>query len=156
MHFTVRAFTAEDGQAFHDLNEAWILKHFEMEDKDRDMLRHPQTAILDKGGEILIAELDGQVVGTVALVPMTEERFELCKMAVDEGARGQGIGKSLMNAAEAVARNRGAQSIWLETNTVLGPALALYESAGYTAATGEDRTCSPYDRCNAQFIKTLS
>ena len=156
MQATVRSYTPEDRTAFFDLNEAWILKHFEMEDKDRDMLKNPQAAILDKGGEILIAELDGRAVGTVALVPVTADRFELCKMAVDESARGNGIGRALMDAAERVARDQGASSIWLETNTVLGPALALYTSAGYVEATGEDFIPSPYDRCNIQFVKRLS
>ena len=156
MQATVRSYTPEDRAAFYDLNEAWILEHFEMEDKDRDMLKDPQAAILDKGGEILIAELDGRAVGTVALVPVTSDRFELCKMAVDKTARGNGIGRALMDAAESVARDQGATSIWLETNTVLGPALALYTSAGYVKAEGEDFVPSPYDRCNIQFVKRLS
>ncbi len=152
----IRPYGSGDAGAFRDLNVAWITKHFTLEDKDRELLDDPDGMVLGKGGRILVAELDGTVVGTVALMPQKPGRAELCKMAVSEAHRGHGIGKALMLAAEDTARSMGASSIWLETNTVLGPAIGLYTSCGYEEATGDDFLCSPYQRCNAQFVKAIA
>ena len=155
MPVRVRSYLPSDAAAFRDLNVAWITAHFELEDKDRELLDNPDAMVIGKGGRILIAELDGAAVGTVALMPVRPGRVELCKMAVSEGLRGKGIGKALIQAAEETARSMGATKIWLETNTVLAPALALYKSCGYEEAQGEDSIRSPYTRCNAQFVKAV-
>ena len=47
------------------------------------------------------------------------------------------------------ARLLGAKSLFVESNTVLGPALALYEKLGFTTVEG---FASPYKRCNFQAV----
>ncbi|HMH21394.1 MAG TPA: GNAT family N-acetyltransferase [Puia sp.] len=56
--------------AFRQLNEEWITKYFHMEESDYKSLDHPQENIIGKGGYIFMAMLDGQPVGTCALIPM--------------------------------------------------------------------------------------
>jgi len=153
---TVRSFRDEDAQAFHDLNMAWIQKYFEVETKDREMLSDPQESIIDKGGRILIAELDGEAVGTVALIPMEGRGvLELAKMAVREGLRGHGIGQAIMEAAKAEAKDMGGTRIWIETHNSLEAAMKLYTSAGFRPLTGDDWQPTPYSRCNSQFMLDL-
>lgn len=148
---TVRAYNAADGVAFHDLNLEWIKKYFRVEASDRAQLEDPETNILAIGGRILIADLQGQPVGTVALLPgHGENTVELAKMSVRPNVHGQGIGKALMVAAIETAREMGAKHIWLETNTVLLPALKLYRKYGFRELVGDELTATPYDRCNCQ------
>ncbi|MEL7112706.1 MAG: GNAT family N-acetyltransferase [Pseudomonadota bacterium] len=152
----VRDYTPEDATAFRDLNLAWVEAFFTVEDEDRAQLEDPQTHILDKGGAILIAEYQGEAVGTVGLVPGHHEgMLELIKMSARSDVQGKGIGRALMDAAVAKSREMGATQIWLETNTVLDAALALYRKSGFRELTGDELTPTPYDRCNCQMLLDL-
>ena len=152
----VRDYTPEDAAAFRDLNLAWVEKYFTVEPEDRAQLEDPQTHILDKGGAILIAELEGEAVGTVGLVPGHGPGvLELIKMSARSDIQGRGIGRALMEAAIAKSRDMGATKIWLETNTILDAALALYRKSGFRELTGDELTPTPYDRCNCQMVLDL-
>lgn len=143
-------FAPQYGAAFYALNEAWISQYFVMEEADRKSLKHPESYILAKGGHLLVALLGGQVVGVCALIAMPQSPrydFELAKMAVAPEARGHGIGLQLMQAAISKAQSVGAQMLYLESNTVLAPAIGLYRKVGFTEVTGQP---TPYQRCNIQ------
>ena len=152
----VRDYTPNDATAFRDLNLAWVEAFFTVEDEDRAQLEDPNTHILDKGGAILIAEYEGEAVGTVGLVPGHHEgMLELIKMSARSDIQGKGIGRALMDAAIEKAREMGASQIWLETNTSLEAALALYRKSGFRELTGDELTPTPYDRCNCQMLLDL-
>ncbi len=140
-------FRPEHGQAFRDLNLAWIRQHWEPEAADFKALDHPDEYILEPGGQILLAERDGDILGTVALLKMPDGGVELAKMTVAETARGLGIGKLLIQAAVERARQLGAHRVFLESNSVLEPAIAMYEANGFSYIEG---VASPYARCNVQ------
>jgi GNAT superfamily N-acetyltransferase len=122
-------------RAFRDLNLAWIERHFAVEARDRHELEDPEGHILADGGRVLMAEADGpagvDVLGTCALVREPDGAFELVKMAVAESARGRGVGRRLGEAAVAAALAAGAPRVGLLSNTVLGPAIALYRALGF-------------------------
>lgn len=141
-------------KAFHDLNIIWIKAFFEVEEKDRQTLENPRSTIIDKGGEVFIAtrRADDKIIGTVAMIPVTENRAELVKMAVAEEAKGLGVGHQLGEAAIDWARTKGMQEVFLETNSKLKPALGLYEKLGFKHIDPDD---SPYDRCDVQMILTV-
>ena len=155
MTVITRLYKSDDVDAFHDLNIAWIEKHFAVEDKDRKTLKQPDKYILGIGGRIIIAELDGKPVGTAALIPVNDDKVELAKMCVDETKRGAGIGKAIMKRVDVEAADMGVRSIWLESNTVLDAAMHLYKICGYETLVGDDCSPSPYQRCNIQMEKTL-
>lgn len=136
-------------EAFRTLNEEWILANFTMEDADRQLLGDPDGEIVAKGGRILMALLDGEPIGTCALVVMqdSEYDFELVKMAVSPGARGRGVGRMLAGAALELARSLGSRGVYLETSTRLEPAIALYRSLGFQQVAGHE---TPYARCDFQ------
>ena len=52
-------------------------------------------------------------------------------MWVSPAVRGLGLGRRLLAELEARAKARHAPAVQLETNQVLGEAIALYRSAGY-------------------------
>jgi N-acetylglutamate synthase-like GNAT family acetyltransferase len=127
----VREFRPADSDAFFELNREWIQRYFWLEPADLDVLYHPQTAILDNGGRILVAERDGVCVGCCALIAMGPGEYELAKMAVAPAERRHGIGRRLMAAAIALAEQMGATRLYLESNATLPGAIALYESMGF-------------------------
>ncbi|MFO1037726.1 MAG: GNAT family N-acetyltransferase [Geminicoccaceae bacterium] len=87
-------------------------------------------------GERLIftAEATGRVDGTVQLVPAPQEnqpfRADLAKMLVRSTARRQGIGTTLLAAAETEARRIGRTLLTLDTETG-SDGERLYASAGW-------------------------
>src|ERR1700674_4809447 len=113
---------AADAAAFRALNEEWIARSCVIEEHDREQLEDPVAAYIDTGGEILIAELDAQPIGCVALVPDGTGAYELSKMAVSPELRGQGIGRKLLTAAIDHARAVGARSLFLGSSRKLASA----------------------------------
>lgn len=139
--------------AFYRLNEEWIKKYFKMEQPDRDALGNPKGYILDKGGFIFVALLDGEAVGVCALIPREDLGcYELAKMAVAPKAQGKHIGWLLGRAAIEKAAALGSKRVFLESNTVLKPAIRLYEKLGFRKIVGPP---TPYERCNIQMELTL-
>jgi putative acetyltransferase len=128
---TVVRFRPELRDAFERLNRQWIEEYFSVEEPDRAVFRDPDGTILRPGGEIFFVLADGDVVGTCAMVQHGHDAFELAKMAVDPSARGLGHGDRLIVAAIDFARERGAARVELLTNSMLVPALRLYEKHGF-------------------------
>ena len=142
----LREFQAGDVEAFRLLNEEWITRHFEMEPKDELTLRDPQRYILDKGSKIVFALRGSEALGCCALLRIEAGAFEVAKMAVTEAARGQGVGRRVLEFAIAVARASGASRLYLETNGKLQPAIRLYESVGFRHVPAERVVPSSYAR----------
>jgi ribosomal protein S18 acetylase RimI-like enzyme len=128
---TIREFQPGDEDAFRQLNEEWIVRYFGIEPKDSETINHPQSAILDPGGRIFFAVLDGKCVGCCALVPTGPGEFEVAKMAVTASCQGMGLGRRILGAVIEGARTSGARRLFLETNHTLAPAIHLYESMGF-------------------------
>jgi ribosomal protein S18 acetylase RimI-like enzyme len=135
-------------EAFVNLNLEWIEKYFKVEQPDIDQLQNCEQTILARGGRIFLAQTvaeahntvhrtpfkDGEgrvVLGCCALEKVTDEKFELIKMAVSPAAQGQQIGKKLMLHAIDEARLMGVKILHLESNRRLIPALNLYRSVGF-------------------------
>lgn len=123
-------FSIEYKQAFYDLNREWVETLFVLEAADVEQLEHPER-ILEQGGEIWFALLDGKPVGTGALYCKGAGKFELAKMAVTPELRGHGIGAKLMDKLVQRFVERGGTRLYLETNSSLKPAIALYERFGF-------------------------
>lgn len=128
-------FRRELAGAFGRLNLEWIERLFSVEGPDLEVLGDPEAAIIKPGGMIFFA-LDGDSpVGTVAMIRAGAERFELAKMAVAASHQRQGIGEMLGAAGISWAREAGARTVFLETNSSLGNAIRLYERLGFRRLT---------------------
>ncbi len=128
--------------AFEALNKAWIEKYFWIEPIDEAVLQNPEENILAAGGEILIALVDNQPVGVVALKRVSESILEFTKMAVDEKFQGRKIGEKLAIVAIATAKVMKATKIILYSNTKLVAAIQLYRKLGFV----EVELDGPYKR----------
>jgi len=73
-------------------------------------------------------------------------------MAVSTEAKGMGIGYLLGKAAMKKAKKKDAKKLYLESNTLLKPAISLYHKLGFKKITGIP---SPYERCNIQMEVVL-
>ncbi|MDQ3984898.1 MAG: GNAT family N-acetyltransferase [Actinomycetota bacterium] len=80
--------------------------------------------------QVTVAESHGSIVGVIVL-NADEEGFLIDNVAVDPSHRGQGLGKALLEFAEAEARRAGFNSIYLYTHEKMTENLALYSRIGY-------------------------
>jgi len=138
---------------FKRLNVEWIEKAFVLEAADLKMLDHPEAYVIQRGGQILLAEYQGQVVGACALIRKDADTLELAKMAVSPAAQGLGIGQRLAQAALDTARGMGARRVYLESNTKLTAAIRLYYKLGFQKI--EPDRPSPYARVNIHMERLL-
>jgi putative acetyltransferase len=141
--------------AFRALNEAWITALFALEDKDREVLGDPEGKIIARGGQVLFVADAGEMVGCVALLKLADGGFEVAKMAVADSHKGRGLGRALMAACVERAKAAGAPRLYLETNSALAPAMALYRSFGFRELTGMQRGPSDYARVDVWMELTL-
>lgn len=88
-------------------------------------------------GEIILlaAYIDGVLEGTVQLgigqPPNQQHRADVKKLLVHRRARGKGLGEALMNAVEALAREKGRMLLCLDTAQGSGGD-RLYQRLGWT------------------------
>jgi len=90
----------------------------------------------EKSGYIFTVAREGDdVLGYACFgpVPLTAGVYDLYWIAVDPAARGNGIGRALMEQMEAEVKARGGRLILIETSGTLpyAPTRRFYESCGY-------------------------
>ncbi|MCA0970710.1 GNAT family N-acetyltransferase [Halobacillus litoralis] len=93
------------------------------------------------GVELYVAELDGNIVGSVALFPAKTDAYEgyvdavaypeLRVLAVSSEARGKGVGQALVQTCIDRAKAQGYDAIGLHTGEFMEQAMALYEKHGF-------------------------
>ncbi|MEO6155587.1 MAG: GNAT family N-acetyltransferase [Thermomonas sp.] len=137
---------------FATLNTEWLQRWFVVEPHDREVLSNPEQYILADGGHILFAvKADGQALGTVALKHDGDGVYELTKMAVTPDARGQGIGRLLMDEALALYQTLDGRELYLESSSPLRNAIAMYERSGFRHHPAP-RAGSHYARADVHMI----
>jgi len=82
-------------------------------------------------GAFLAVTVDGDAVACGALKRIEPEVASIKRMWVDPSFRGYGLGRRILVALEAQARELGFTLVRLETNGALGEAIRLYRTSGY-------------------------
>jgi GNAT superfamily N-acetyltransferase len=91
----------------------------------------------DKNNELIVAEKDGEIVGTLQITFTPSISFQGGRRAtvesvrVDEKYRGQGFGKELMKWAIERAREENCVAMQLTTNSDRTDAHRFYENLGF-------------------------
>ena len=78
-----------------------------------------------------VAELDGRLVGSIAILGREDGAAQLRWFLVDPETRGQGLGRRLIDESLAFCRAAGYRSVYLWTVTGLDAAARLYVAAGF-------------------------
>lgn len=98
---------------------------------DVTLSRDPEaTAMCPPRGSFLLALSDGQPLGCVGLKGGADWA-EIKRLWVAPEARGMGLARRLMAAAEDAARHLGIGLLRLDTNSALPEAIALYRATGW-------------------------
>jgi putative acetyltransferase len=131
---TIRPATDEDGPALARLIARTFAEYpgCLFLDDEFPELAAPASHYRDLGGRLWIAERDGAVIGSLAVVVTPAEGLaELFKVYVAAEARGSGLAQRLFEQGEAHARERGATGMILWTDTRFARGHAFYEKVGF-------------------------
>jgi GNAT superfamily N-acetyltransferase len=132
----LRRATPDDAEAFdavHRAAFAW----------NREMLGREPLPLLIGPDEVLaryetwLLEDEGGIAGTLALEPRADD-LEIWSVSVDPSRQNAGIGRTLLAAAEARARDLGLRAIRLYTGAVLTKNVEWYGRRGYARERQED------------------
>jgi len=78
-----------------------------------------------------IAEMNGQMVGSIGIVGESNSEAQLRWFIVHPAMRGHGLGRDLLDSALQFCRDRGLKSVFLWTVSGLDAAAHLYQSTGF-------------------------
>jgi amino-acid N-acetyltransferase len=108
MDYTVRRARTGDVRAIRRLVDANVASG--------RLLGKPTVTLYEDIQEFLVAEpAGGMITGCGALHVMWEDLAEIRTLAVDESSRGHGIGRRLVEALVAAARQLGVQRVFVLT-----------------------------------------
>lgn len=82
-------------------------------------------------GLLLVARLDGAIVGCVAAHRWSDDACEMKRLYVRDAARGTGCGLALVQRVLDWAREAGYRRVVLDTLPVMGQAQRMYERLGF-------------------------
>jgi len=146
MEVEIIQFKEKYSKDFYNLNIEWLKTYFYVEPYDEEVLSKPKKHIIDKGGHVFFANLNGEIVGTVALMPIGNKGlFELTKMAVSPEHRGYKIGQKLMQHCIDFSKEvMKLSELILYSSRKLENAIYIYKKYGFVEVPVEPN--SPYKR----------
>lgn len=141
---------------FKRLNMAWLTDNFnsQITEQDKQAMDHPESYYLAQGGYLFFAQQGEEILGCIAMKPISNSHYELAKMAVSTQQQGQGIGRKLLLHALNKARELHIKTISLETNSQLKRALTLYQNVGFIEQP-HPQGSSDYERADIYMELTL-
>jgi N-acetylglutamate synthase and related acetyltransferases len=103
-----RRATAHDAIAIRTLIDTYV--------SDGTLLPRSEEFISSHAHNFIVAEENGRVVGCVHLDEYAPSLSELRSLAVARDGQGKGIGRALVVATEALARQRGSATLFAVSN----------------------------------------
>jgi len=90
------------------------------------------TTFIDNPQKVIFfADVDGQTVGQIKMVPWWNKFTYVEELTVNTEFRGKGVGRALLTRAIEWAKQQGFPGITLETQDNNVPACMLYEKCGF-------------------------
>jgi ribosomal protein S18 acetylase RimI-like enzyme len=129
-----RAQTSADLDAARQLFREYVESldfDLDFQDFEREMDSLPGPYAPPQG-TLLLAEVDDEPVGVVAVQPLDEDGVcEMKRLYVRPAYRSDGLGRALAEAVVDAARNLGYATMRLDTVASMTAARALYRSLGF-------------------------
>jgi ribosomal protein S18 acetylase RimI-like enzyme len=127
--YSFRSATAADASAVAGLVESAYEHYVERIGRPPGPMTDDYAEVI-RDHQVTVAERRDAIVGVIVLT-VTDEGFLIENVAVHPSVRGTGLGRALLEFAEAEARHAGFDSIYLYTHEKMVENLALYSRIGY-------------------------
>jgi ribosomal protein S18 acetylase RimI-like enzyme len=130
-------FTPSDQPAVKALILAGLVDHWGTLDRTKNPDLNDIAASY-KDAYFLVAKRDGQVVGCGAFVPRSPDTVMIVRMSVAAACRRQGLGRRILTALCAEAKERGYRRVVLETTQTWSEVIAFYQGFGFRITHYQD------------------
>jgi len=154
MKIEIIPFDPKYSADFKNLNLDWLNKYFRVEPHDDEVMGDPKKYIIKPGGNIFFVREGKRILGTVALMKIEDDVFELTKMAVTPEQQGKKIGQKLMEHTLEFTKKQGWKTLILYSNRKLANAIYIYKKYGFVEIPLEGN--SPYGRGDIKMKLELS
>ena len=94
-------------------------------------LRDIYASYVASGGAFFVAEENGAIIATGALIPEGESVGRIVRVSVSVAQRGRGLGRAISQHLITEGQRRGYHTLLVETNDDWYSALHLYQSCGF-------------------------
>ena len=120
-------------------------------------LRTPATSFKEEGGVIWVAERAGEILGSIAVTPDSKKNtmWELRKLYLRASARGLGLGRRLIEHAQAYVELKGATHMYLWSDSRFVTAHAVYSKTGFVKHKDERDLHDLSNTTEYYFVKDL-
>jgi GNAT superfamily N-acetyltransferase len=142
---SILPFQPQHQAVFKKINLEWLDRYHLTESHDLMVLNDPQATIIGRGGYLWLAQSEGEIVGSAALMKEHDGVYELAKMCVIESFRGKGVATLLIEQCLQKAKELRAKKLLLFSNHQLEAALKLYEKHGFRHIAVENSPFSTAD-----------
>jgi len=128
----IRPFKAGDQDRAKALILSGLAEHFNLIDPTLNPdLVNIEESYISQGSLFLVAEADGALVGTGALISENANTGRIVRVSVASTQRRKGIGRLLTEHLIEAARTRPFKQIVVETNDDWYDAIQLYQHYGF-------------------------
>lgn len=135
----IRLITPADNSAIAEIIKT-NLKKFNLDipgtayfDSELNCLSRYYSAMPERRAYFIAEDADKQIIGGVGVAEF--ESIDCCaeiqKLYLTDAAKGRGLGRMLMQTAEAFAKDKNYKNLYLETHSNLKAAIRLYEKLGF-------------------------
>ena len=104
-------------------------EHFTTDMRDKELSYW--TCRGENTAGFFVAEVDGEIAGTVCYVIQEDGEMEMFRMSADKKFRGRGVGSQLLLKIEETAQRLKIKKVRFNTSGAQEPAVALYKKKGY-------------------------
>jgi len=119
---------------------------------------HLYELFLTEQSQLCVAEFNDVIVGCCGIYPtpgLPDYCVELVKLYLSQSARGQGIGKALLEKSIEGARKLGYTQVYLESLPIFSTAVHLYKNTGFQTLE-QPLGASGHTSCNVWMLKDLT
>ena len=132
MNYTIRQFKDSDLSQVLDLHDrALALLGLPVGGEWNKDLYSVNDNYKNNGGEFLVIEDDGKIIGMGAIRPVDKKTIEVKRMRIEPKLQGRGLGKKLLLKLLEIATQSGYKKVILDTTVNQIAAQKLYESCGF-------------------------
>ena len=82
-------------------------------------------------GRLLLAEVDGEIAGTISLRKIREDAGEIKRMYVKPKFRGKKLGNLMVEKVISISEENGFSKLFLDTSSFMSSAVSLYKKYGF-------------------------
>ena len=127
--WTVRAATPQDASALASCVKAAYRHYIPRMGKPPGPMLADYTQEIAQN-QVWVAEDQGELIGGLVLIPKADHVL-LDNIAVDPSHQGRGVGRALLELADAEARAQGYEELRLYTHEAMTENIALYTRIGW-------------------------